>query len=53
MYYLYFSCNLPISLTQLRLFRFTVTHLLIPKQTGKSDRCDLEGHEDLGEAYDR
>jgi len=32
--------------------KFTVTHLLIPKQTGKSDRCDLQGHEDLGEAYD-
>jgi STAM-binding protein len=32
--------------------KFTVTHLLIPKQTGKSDRCDLQGHEDLGDAYD-
>merc|ERR1712083_720384 len=33
--------------------KFTVTHLLIPKQTGKSDRCDLEGHEELFDIYDR
>jgi len=32
--------------------KFTVTHLLIPKQTGQSDRCDLQGHEELGDTYD-
>ena len=37
----------------MRFLRFTVTHLLIPKQSGKSDRCDLEGHEELGDMYDR
>jgi len=33
--------------------RFTVTHLVIPKQSGKSDRCDLECYEELGEQYDK
>jgi len=33
--------------------KFTVTHLLIPKQSGKSDRCDLEGHEELFDIYEK
>jgi len=33
--------------------KFTVTHLLLPKQSGKSDRCDLENYEELGDTYDR
>ena len=31
---------------------FIVTHVLIPKQTGTSDRCDAEGEEDLFEYQD-
>ena len=29
-----------------------MTHVLIPKQTGTSDRCDAEGEEDLFEYQD-
>lgn len=33
--------------------RFTITHLLIPKQSGKSDSCDMEGLEDVWDIHDK
>jgi len=32
--------------------RFVISHLLIPRQTGKSDSCTMEGLEDVWEIHD-
>jgi len=37
----------------LDLFRFTITHLVIPKQSGKSDSCDMEGLEEVWDIHDK